>query len=161
MRRLFPNSSKSTLALNEHTIAYPAGTANAKEEPNTTEAHGPGEALEPVELCEDTEHLDTYVEAPGPVVEPDTGDAPYVEISTASKNKKRFILCIESIRCRPLQDPDNFAGGVKYLVDACRAARLIPDDTGEILELKLIQKPCETRGEERTVVTVIQPHLRT
>jgi hypothetical protein len=75
--------------------------------------------------------------------------APQGEVGHAG----RISVRITSFR-RRLLDPDNLAGGVKYLLDCCRYAQLIPDDRPQDIELVTRQEKVSSKGRERTEIVI-------
>lgn len=56
-------------------------------------------------------------------------------------------------RRRRLLDPDNLAGGSKYLIDGLRYAGLLKDDSPDYISLIVEQVKCG-KGEERTEIEI-------
>jgi hypothetical protein len=73
-----------------------------------------------------------------------------------TKSMGRIIVRFVGYRCRPL-DPDNFAGGVKDLLDGLRHSKLIPGDTPEQIRLETEQVRVAKKSQERTEITLIYP----
>lgn len=69
-----------------------------------------------------------------------------------AKGASRVHVRVTSFRSR-LIDPDNIAA--KYLVDCCRYAGLIVDDTAAQIEYSCCQIKCK-KEEEKTVITIEQ-----
>ena len=67
----------------------------------------------------------------------------------------RVVVRITRIAPR-LLDPDNLAGGCKFLIDELRKAALIPNDDPASIELVTAQQGCR-RGEERTEIELNYP----
>jgi hypothetical protein len=67
----------------------------------------------------------------------------------------RRLVRITSYRCR-LLDKDNLYGGVKYLLDSLRYAKLIRDDHPEAIELEVLQKKVKTKKEQKTITEIIK-----
>lgn len=68
----------------------------------------------------------------------------------------RTIVRFVGYRTRPL-DPDNFAGGVKDLLDGLRHAELISGDEPWKIKLETEQVKVAHRNEERTEITITYP----
>ncbi|HXH05456.1 MAG TPA: hypothetical protein VNI83_02585 [Vicinamibacterales bacterium] len=62
---------------------------------------------------------------------------------------------IERYTSATLLDPDNFAGGVKPVLDGLKACRLIPDDSSAAIELVLRQH--RTHGAATVIRLVAAP----
>ena len=65
----------------------------------------------------------------------------------------RIGICITGFR-RRLLDPDNFAGGCKYLIDGLRYSQLLHDDTQEQVSLTFQQVKVQTKQEEETLIEI-------
>lgn len=74
-----------------------------------------------------------------------------------SKGKKessgRVILRYTSYRQR-LLDPDNLAGGTKFLTDALRYSGAIRGDTADQIDLRFSQKKVDTKAQEKTLIEI-------
>lgn len=68
----------------------------------------------------------------------------------------RTKLVITSHRTHML-DPDNLAGGSKYLIDGLRGCGLIEEDSWEKLELEIRQKKVSDLEAEKTVLEIEAP----
>jgi hypothetical protein len=68
----------------------------------------------------------------------------------------RTFVCIESRRVRPI-DPDNLAGGCKFIIDALRYAGLLQEDTPEKISLQVDQKKVDRRTQEKTLIEITYP----
>jgi hypothetical protein len=66
----------------------------------------------------------------------------------------RVILSYTSYRQR-LLDPDNLAGGTKFLTDALRYCGALRDDTENQVELRFTQKKVSDKTQEKTLIEVI------
>lgn len=77
-------------------------------------------------------------------------DEPLATTQGEAKGSGRVHVRVTSFRSR-LIDPDNIAA--KYLVDCCRYAGLIVDDTAAQIEYSCSQIKCK-KGEEKTVITI-------
>lgn len=67
----------------------------------------------------------------------------------------RVVVRITRVAPR-LLDPDNLAGGCKFLIDEMRKAALIPNDDPASIELVTLQAKCR-RGQERTEIELTYP----
>lgn len=67
----------------------------------------------------------------------------------------RIIVRIER-RGTKLLDVDNLYGSAKWVCDALRYAKLIPEDDPEAIELIVTQKKVK-RGETETVIQITKP----
>lgn len=63
----------------------------------------------------------------------------------------RFRIRVETARVR-LCDPDNLVA--KFVIDCCRYAGAIPQDSPEHVEVSVTQKKVRRKDEEETVVTI-------
>lgn len=72
------------------------------------------------------------------------------------KGTGRIILSYSGYRQR-LLDPDNFAGGTKFLTDALRYCGAIPSDSDDQITLEFSQKKVATKEQEKTLVTIQYP----
>lgn len=77
-------------------------------------------------------------------------------VPRAEKSTSRITVRFTGYRVRPL-DPDNFAGGVKDLLDGLRYAGLIPGDEAWRIRLKTDQEQVDHFTEEKTVIEIIYP----
>ncbi len=66
-------------------------------------------------------------------------------------NTGRISVSIVSFRKR-LLDPDNLAGGCKFILDCCRYEHLIPDDRAQDIILQTSQ--VKVTENERTEITI-------
>tara|TARA_R110000824_G_scaffold75947_11_gene192613 strand:- start:3447 stop:3812 length:366 start_codon:yes stop_codon:yes gene_type:complete len=64
-----------------------------------------------------------------------------------------YIVSIRSRRVN-LLDPDNLY--VKDIIDQLRYARLIPEDTPEVIEIEITQEKVSKYKEEETIITLIR-----
>lgn len=64
-----------------------------------------------------------------------------------------YSIRIRSLRVR-LLDPDNLY--VKDLIDQIRYARLIPEDTPQVVEIDITQKKVSSYKEEKTQIKIIR-----
>lgn len=67
-----------------------------------------------------------------------------------AKGPTRFRVSVTSFRSR-LIDPDNLCS--KFILDCCRYAGLIPDDSAKAIEYSCSQVKC-SKEEEKTVLTI-------
>ncbi len=90
-----------------------------------------------------------------PKPQPDAGGA----LERANQNERtgqgRLGLRITGRRVE-LLDPDNFAGGCKYLIDQLRYAGLIPEDNPGAIELTTRQVRVTLPEEEGTEVEIYE-----
>ncbi len=90
---------------------------------------------------------------PTAVMEPNPGHEPLAKAPLQKSVPARFHVRITSVRKR-LIDPDNIA--VKYVLDNCRAAGFIPDDSAKHIELTVGQRLADRPEPEHTEI-IIQP----
>ena len=76
---------------------------------------------------------------PDPIPQPDAGEDPLGENEDEAGSSPRITVRIER-RGAKLLDKDNLYGSVKYLCDALRYAKIIPDDDPEAIDLIVTQK---------------------
>lgn len=97
-----------------------------------------------------------YVDPAIPSAKPEPAIQHEVERSDASQKRGsgRFEVRITSYRVR-LLDADNLAGGCKFLIDALRYEKLIPDDSPDAIELFISQVRVSKKLSERTEVIII------
>jgi len=74
----------------------------------------------------------------------------------AASADRRVIVRIIGYRVQ-LCDPDNFAGGVKALLDNIRHATLIPNDRPEDIKLETDQVRVRHKSEQKTVIELEYP----
>lgn len=72
----------------------------------------------------------------------------------------RTILCYTSYRQR-LLDPDNLAGGTKFLTDALRYSGAIRDDTENQVDLRFAQKKVAHKKEQKTLIELTYEETKT
>jgi hypothetical protein len=65
--------------------------------------------------------------------------------------RAEYVVSIRSRRVR-LLDPDNLY--VKDIIDQLRYARLIPEDTPEVVEIEITQEKVSSYKEEETIITL-------
>ena len=65
----------------------------------------------------------------------------------------RIGICITGFR-RKLLDPDNFAGGCKYFIDALRYQNIIIGDRPDQISLTFQQVKVQTKQEEETLIEI-------
>jgi Holliday junction resolvase RusA-like endonuclease len=84
--------------------------------------------------------------------------APALGAAKAGKGKSlgRIDVGFNLMRTR-LLDPDNAFGSVKDLLDGLRRARLIPDDSSQVIRLAVSQTKVKTRKEEKTIISITYP----
>lgn len=91
---------------------------------------------------------------PKPIIRHDSlGKAKGKEKSHGSGPGGTHRVTITSHRARAV-DPDNLAGGSKYLIDALRVCGLITDDSPEHIELVVRQEKVAHRSGEYTSVEI-------
>ena len=88
-----------------------------------------------------------------PVPEPVVRHEPMGADKGKTQSATRFAVGITSFRMREL-DPDNLAGGCKYVVDALRYGRLIPNDSPKDIDLTIRQKKVASKEQERTEIEI-------
>lgn len=91
-----------------------------------------------------------------PIFERNEAPALGSPVPGAKKSTRRITVRFTGYRVRPL-DPDNFAGGVKDLLDGLRYAGLIPGDEAWRIRLKTDQEQVDHFTEEKTVIEIIYP----
>ncbi len=96
-----------------------------------------------------TELQDTELERP-------VRDGALAKGKGKDKGAERIILSYTSYRQR-LLDPDNLAGGTKFLTDALRYCGAIPDDQEHQIDLRFAQKKVETKAQEKTLIEITFP----
>jgi|SRR6478735_2268556 len=74
-----------------------------------------------------------------PLAERDAGENPLGQNEAQEGGGNRIVVRIER-RGAKLLDKDNLYGSVKYLCDALRYAKIIPDDDPEAIDLIVTQK---------------------
>lgn len=85
--------------------------------------------------------------------EPTVRHEPLAAAQGKAAGSPRIVVRIASFRVR-LLDPDNLAGGAKYIVDGLRYAGLIPDDSPDQIILEVSQKKVTNRNQELTSVEI-------
>jgi hypothetical protein len=68
----------------------------------------------------------------------------------------RLVLRFTRFSCAPL-DFDNGAGGCKFLCDALRYEKMIPDDDPGSIDFQFRQVKVNTRAEEGTMIEIERP----
>jgi hypothetical protein len=86
---------------------------------------------------------------------PQRDQAPALDrpVSGAGPGIQRIVVRFTGYRVHPL-DPDNFAGGVKDLLDGLRHAAIIPGDEPWRIELQTFQEKVGHYCEERIVIEI-------
>ncbi len=100
------------------------------------------------------DHFNTQLQSSEP--EPAVCHEPLGQNQGKEAGAGRIGISITGFRTR-LLDPDNFAGGCKYAVDALRYANLIPGDRHDQIELTFRQVKVKTKPEERTIIELDLP----
>lgn len=72
----------------------------------------------------------------------------------------RIVVRVTGYRVRPL-DPDNFAGGLKALLDGVRHSHLVPDDNFWAIKLETSQVKVAHFSKERTDIEIVWPETFT
>ena len=93
--------------------------------------------------------------APDAIAQPNRAQALDRRPPVQGRCQGRVVVRITRVAPR-LLDPDNLAGGCKFLIDELRAAGLIPNDDPASIELVTLQSGCR-RGQERTEIELILP----
>jgi hypothetical protein len=88
------------------------------------------------------------------VVESNTCDAPLEAKEVQGRTDGRFLVRVESVRKR-LADEDGLCE--KYVLDCCRYAGLIPDDSPELCKVETSQRKTAKGEEEHTQITITYP----
>lgn len=70
-----------------------------------------------------------------------------------TQSPQRLVVRITGRRVA-LLDPDNFAGGCKFLIDQLRYAKIIPEDNPAAIELVTAQERVATKAQEGTEVDI-------
>jgi len=94
--------------------------------------------------------VDTRIKSP--VVECPVGDGALGPRQGEGSDSKRLLVRVTSFRCR-LLDEDNLA--IKYHVDCCRYAGIIPGDAPGQAKIEACQRKVKTKAEEGTLVEVL------
>ena len=98
--------------------------------------------------------FETVVARPShPVVKHDAGKALVRTAPDEERRAERRTVRITRHACRVL-DADNFAGGCKYVIDALRHERIIPNDDPASIRLEFEQVHVNHRAEEGTMIEV-------
>jgi hypothetical protein len=95
--------------------------------------------------------------APDTVPQPNRAQALDRRPPAQERGQGRTVVRITRVAPR-LLDPDNLAGGCKFLIDAMRHAGLIPNDDPASIELVTLQRQCR-RGEERTEIELVRQNV--
>lgn len=92
-----------------------------------------------------------------PDTQPEQDQAPALgtPVQGEATGIQRTIVRFTGYRVRPL-DPDNFAGGVKDLLDGLRHAGLIPGDEAWRIKLETEQVKVAHYEEEKTVIEIFK-----
>jgi hypothetical protein len=89
-----------------------------------------------------------------PVVESNTCNAPLEAKEVQRRTDGRFLVRVESVRKR-LADEDGLCE--KYVLDCCRYAGLIPDDSPELCKVETSQRKAAKGELEHTQITITYP----
>ena len=88
-----------------------------------------------------------------PVMERDSGNATLAEDQSKEGAARKLAIRFVSVRKR-LLDPDKLS--VKWLLDACRYARIIRGDEPEKITLEVTQRKCAKGEREHTIIEIVQ-----
>ena len=91
---------------------------------------------------------------PPAAVERNFSHAPLEAKEVQRRTNGRFLVRVESVRKR-LADEDGLCE--KYVLDCCRYAGLIPDDSPELCKVETSQRKAAKGEEEHTQITIIYP----
>jgi hypothetical protein len=89
-----------------------------------------------------------------PVVESNTCDAPLETKEVQGRADGRFLVRVISCRKR-LADEDGLCE--KYVLDCCRYAGLIPDDSPELCKIETSQRKAAKGEAEHTIIEITRP----
>lgn len=92
---------------------------------------------------------------PAPVVEPRPRIRPLAKSKNEARDRGRFLVRVTSFRCR-LLDEDNLCE--KYVVDCCRHAGLIPEDSAGVARIEVSQEEVKDKAEEHTLIEIFPPN---
>jgi hypothetical protein len=87
-------------------------------------------------------------------VERNSSHAPLEAKEVQRRTDGRFLVRVESVRKR-LADEDGLCE--KYVLDCCRYAGLIPDDSPELCKVETSQRKAAKGEEEHTQITITYP----
>lgn len=87
-------------------------------------------------------------------VERNLSHAPLEAKEVQRRTDGRFFVRVESVRKR-LADEDGLCE--KYVLDCCRYAGLIPDDSPELCKVETSQRKAAKGEEEHTQITITYP----
>jgi hypothetical protein len=87
-------------------------------------------------------------------VERNSSHAPLEAKEVQRRTDGRFLVRVESVRKR-LADEDGLCE--KYVLDCCRYAGLIPDDSPELCKVETSQRKAAKGEEEHTQITIQYP----
>lgn len=101
-------------------------------------------------------------QSPEPVLRPqlerDSADRPLGAFKAQGGHPDRFLVRVTSVRVR-LLDEDNLCP--KYLIDCCRYAGLLPDDSPDKVHIEVRQRKAAKGETEHSVVEIFNaapPH---
>jgi hypothetical protein len=98
--------------------------------------------------------FETVVARPShPVVKHDAGKALVTSAPDEERRDQRLTVRITRHACRVL-DADNFAGGCKYVIDALRHERIIPNDDPASIRLEFEQIHVNRRADQGTMIEI-------
>ena len=87
-------------------------------------------------------------------LERDPRNAPLEEKEVQGCADGRFLVRVTSVR-RRLADEDGLCE--KYVLDCCRYAGLIPDDSPELCKVETSQRKAAKGEEEHTIIEITKP----
>jgi hypothetical protein len=87
-------------------------------------------------------------------VERNSSHAPLEAKEVQRRTDGRFLVRVESVRKR-LADEDGLCE--KYVLDCCRYAGIIPDDSPELCKVETSQRKAAKGEEEHTQITITYP----
>ena len=88
------------------------------------------------------------------VVESSPRNAPLEAKEVQRRADGRFLVRVTSVRKR-LADEDGLCE--KYVLDCCRYAGLIPDDSPELCKVETCQRKAEKGEAEHTIIEITKP----
>lgn len=85
--------------------------------------------------------------------QPVRGSALDETVQRKPESYERAHVRFTAFTTRPA-DPDNIAGGSKFLLDSIKKLGLIPDDNAYCIELEVRQRKVDHQTEEKTLVEI-------
>ena len=112
------------------------------------------EAIPQVQTIKNYDHCFSDDTGTPAALERNTSDAPLETKEVQGRADGRFLVRVTSVRKR-LADEDGLCE--KYVLDCCRYAGLIPDDSPELCKVETCQRKAKKGEKEHTIIEITKP----